>query len=272
MSNHYSIYPKPELKKALDDRVISAADNNERDGAFRGKSATITAVCTRYIEAVRQYVPDFTVSEWLMICDSLKWHWSYSNPEMAAYCVSHNVADKAVLTNANEHFGVDGFAIARRISDMSFIEQIAIMDVSEKFWAGRDNKDESYEALFERLTGRQLPSEKRAGPKSRLELAVEQAAKTAYRENTEMTVGRIQGVWSVAYNEDLKAQGDMEGPTFIVTANGIKAREAVENLKTHKINFYYNNEARVYSIGEDLITIEVFPSEFHGKVVINQRG
>ena len=166
MRKRYSIYPNPELDRVLEDRAVGAIDNDERAEPLRGRSATITTMCVRYAEAIRQHTPDLTANEWMFICDSLNGYWMNDDVRLSAHGIAHNVADAAKLSDANSRFDVDGEELARKIDAMLFIEKLALMDVSERFWSGNPQEDESYEALFDRLTGHkwQLPRSLDADP------------------------------------------------------------------------------------------------------------
>lgn len=156
----FSIYPSPSLDRALAERLIDTdAANDERAEPLRGRSATIAAMVERYAEIVRQHTPELTCEEWMLICDSLNGYWTNDAPRLAALGIAHNVSDNDQLNGAGRRFGCDGQALAKRIQSMPFAEQIAIMDVSERFWAGSAREGDTYPELFKRLAGKLAPSD-----------------------------------------------------------------------------------------------------------------
>ena len=157
----YTIYPSQDLDRALAERLVNTDEGaDERAEPLRGRSATITAMIVRYSEIIRRHTPLLTAAEWMLICDSLNGYWMNDDVQLAANGVAANVADNTTLNGASETFGCDGLALARRISAMSFVERVAIMDVSERFWASSAKEDEAHDELFRRLAG------KLAGPGS----------------------------------------------------------------------------------------------------------
>jgi hypothetical protein len=54
--------------------------------------------------------------------------------------------------------------------------------------------------------------------------AIEQASVFAYEEDADQIVGRIDGKWQIAHNEDLGRQAEMKEPKFIVHSDGVDTR------------------------------------------------
>jgi len=151
----YSIYPSPDLARALQDRLVEPTEDGDTGAApLRGRSATLTAIVVRYAEIVRRHTPLFTANEWAMIVDSLNGYWMNDNPQLAANGIALNVADNHTLNGAGATFSVDGLALARRIDALPFVEKVAIMDVSERFWAGAAQESAGYPELFTQLAGK----------------------------------------------------------------------------------------------------------------------
>lgn len=157
----YSIYPSPDLDRVLAERLVEpAADSGDDEASdqraepLRGRSATITAMVVRYAEIIRQHTPELTTEEWMLIADSLNGYWLHEEPRQAANGLPLEVADNDRLNGAGQRFGVDGQALAARISQMPLVERIALMDVAERFWAGAARDGETYPELFSRLAGK----------------------------------------------------------------------------------------------------------------------
>jgi len=162
----YSIYPSQDLDAALAERLVEPPTDtpteddtaDERAEPLRGRSATITAMVVRYAEIIREHTPLFTPDEWTLIVDSLNGYWTNDNPRLAAHGIALEVADNHQLNAAGQRFNVDGLALAKRIQAMPLVERIAILDVSERFWAGSVREGEDYPALFTRLAGKLAPT------------------------------------------------------------------------------------------------------------------
>jgi hypothetical protein len=58
----------------------------------------------------------------------------------------------------------------------------------------------------------------------KLHEAIEHAANLAYEEDADQIVGRIQGKWQIAHNEDLGRQAEMKEPKFLVHSDGVDQR------------------------------------------------
>lgn len=54
--------------------------------------------------------------------------------------------------------------------------------------------------------------------------AIKKAANIAYVDNSDQIVGRINGSWCIAHNEDLSRQSEMSEPKFLVHADGVDSR------------------------------------------------
>jgi hypothetical protein len=61
-----------------------------------------------------------------------------------------------------------------------------------------------------------------------LHTAIEHAANIAYDEDADQVVGRINGEWCIAHNEDLGRQSEMSEPKFLVHSDGVDSRH-IEN-------------------------------------------
>ena len=55
----------------------------------------------------------------------------------------------------------------------------------------------------------------------KFENVIRAAAELAYEENANQVVGKIDGVWRIAHNEDMDTQAEMCGKIFDVDSSGI---------------------------------------------------
>jgi len=127
----YSIYANATL-----DRVLAERLGEDGDEGLRSRSATITYMADRYAEICRRSMPALTLNEWLLICDAMNGTASWDHPLGAATGLAHNVYDACDLNGLGEKWQVEDWQnLAKRLADLPFASQIAVVDAAERFWA-----------------------------------------------------------------------------------------------------------------------------------------
>jgi hypothetical protein len=105
-----------------------------------GLSGRITEVALRFAALIDDGMPAFTAAEWCALCDSLNGyfliydHGTGSDMDPARHAWA-NVADAADGPDRlGEKWNVDGRALALRMRDMPYLQQVAACEVVRRFW------------------------------------------------------------------------------------------------------------------------------------------
>lgn len=133
---------------------IYLGDHAERILNTPGKpesiSGRINSIIIRYDSAWRDACPALTVAEWCAICDANNgtvFPADSPTTDPARYAWM-NVQDAEEL---DEKWGIDRLDLARRIQEMTTIEQCAAMEVITAFWQTTAGKGETYEQILQRI-------------------------------------------------------------------------------------------------------------------------
>ena len=128
----YSIYSSEALERALSERM----PHGDPEAGLRSRSATITAMCDRYSEICKRSMPSLPLNSWLLIFDAMSGTWLMDHPATAAHGLAHGVSDACKLNAAHDKWNVgDPFVLVKQLSEMTFAEQIAVIDTCERAWS-----------------------------------------------------------------------------------------------------------------------------------------
>lgn len=115
----------------LPDLMIEQLEARERDESSR--SGLLARIVDRYAETVRRELPDLEVGEWKLLCDSL--NGVIHEPAGHVGWFAAGVEDSIRLDKLDEKWKVDGKALIRKLSRMSFAQSLAVVDTAERYWA-----------------------------------------------------------------------------------------------------------------------------------------
>ena len=116
-----SIYPGPEMARVIGER--------KRDESTL--TQTINAIVDRYGEICARNRPQLTEGEWMAVCDCCNGTW-FAPASTLVGSVLTNVEDTPELA---DKWDIDQPALQRKLAALSYCEQVALVDMIERFWA-----------------------------------------------------------------------------------------------------------------------------------------
>ena len=137
---------------------IEAIINVAPDGveSFSRRVGFLIAAAER---AAAENSPELTVNEWCALVDANNGSlYSYEQgPEAVVRGVIHNVFDYAYAGNAQWEISCED--LARNLSALAFVQQLAVFEIVRGFWARKDVQEGAagYREIFERLGAKVAP-------------------------------------------------------------------------------------------------------------------
>lgn len=118
----FTIYAGPPLAAALE--------------GHENRSGRINSIAERYNAIVERHAPELAEAEWCAVCDALNGYWI--NDGMGVRGMWAEIHDSDRLEGLGAKWGVDAIALAERVRDMPFADQVALAEVVERFWQHSD--------------------------------------------------------------------------------------------------------------------------------------
>ena len=137
---------------------IEAIINVAPDGveSFSRRVGFLIAAAER---AAAENSPELTVNEWCALVDANNGSlYSYEQgPEAVVRGVIHNVFDYAYAGNAQWEVSCED--LARKLSGLSFSQQLAVFEIVRGFWTRKEVQEGAagYREIFERLGAKVAP-------------------------------------------------------------------------------------------------------------------
>jgi hypothetical protein len=124
-------------------------------------SGRISSIVIRYGEIMRLECPALSENEWLAICDVLNGTWlaAESSPNDPAKYIGASISDGDKYDGIGEKWGVDALDLARRVRDMRYFEQCAIIEIATRFWKWGTHTEQSYPEILSKIGAKITPSE-----------------------------------------------------------------------------------------------------------------
>ncbi|WP_194724058.1 hypothetical protein [Noviherbaspirillum malthae] len=126
MANKKSIYIGPELEEAIG-----------KDAEITGLSHRINQIGDRYAQIMKSIDigPRFSEAEWNLVRDSL--NGTSHEPAAMIQAVWHGISDSIGLDQLDEKWEVDGPALLKKLQALSYVEQVALVEAVEQWWADK---------------------------------------------------------------------------------------------------------------------------------------
>jgi hypothetical protein len=102
------------------------------EGAKGDRSAAVQRILGRYAEIVRRSVPDLSVPEWKLVVYSL--NGVIHDPPSMISALWHGIEDSISLDKLDTKWDVDGAALVKKLKRLSFAENVAVVDIAERYW------------------------------------------------------------------------------------------------------------------------------------------
>ena len=138
--------------------AVEAVINVAPDGveSFSGRVGFLIASAGR---VAAENSPELTVSEWCALADANNGSlYSYEQgPDVVVRGIIHNVFDYAYAGNAQWEISCED--LARKLSALPFVQQLAVFEITRGFWARKDVQEGAagYSEIFERLGAKVAP-------------------------------------------------------------------------------------------------------------------
>lgn len=138
----------------IDDELLTAIDSRYDERASN-RSEAIRNQLSRYHSLMRAALPAWSWQELMLCCDALNGHYTTTDSaDAVARHARYSIVDSAVGEGGENLIKkwelLDGDEFLQRVGALSTCELLAILDFSERFWAGKWTNS-SYEEIVEKL-------------------------------------------------------------------------------------------------------------------------
>jgi hypothetical protein len=108
------------------------------NGGGRGLSHRLAQVGDRYLEGLRRARagwPPFTEAEWSLLRDAM--NGTVHEPAAMIAHIDQGIEDAIALDKLDAKWGVDGPALLAKLRALDFMQEVALVEQIESWWAER---------------------------------------------------------------------------------------------------------------------------------------
>lgn len=120
--------------------IVDAALAN--NGGGRGLSHRLAQVSDRYLEALRRARaswPPFSEAEWSLLRDAM--NGTLHEPAAMIAALDQGIEDAIALDGLDAKWSVDGPALLAKLRGLDFMQEVALVEAVERWWAERSQDD-----------------------------------------------------------------------------------------------------------------------------------
>lgn len=136
---------------SFSDATYSVIENMIKDGSKISFASQVNEVINRYRWICKASLPDLSESEWEAILNC--YAGCFMQEQYPPYRIASDLMDDrgaidlAALADSDPEYA----ALVRKVHAMSQAEQLAILDLVQRFWAGKWDHMENFGAILEEL-------------------------------------------------------------------------------------------------------------------------